>query len=249
MTSADAVLTGGGEAITVPGYVAERLCHHGLVRPATRGVTQAPSMLGGHAAADDPRRGERYDLVLSAWLPAVRTWTRVADALAHAGEHRLESSARDVMARLGPPEPIRLVVPRRDAAATGTRILPKSGIVASLSPQRPAVCIDYEGNLYGSAALARFADRVAQAAARHLTGYPTVARAVVAVDAVITVGTWDEVLGRVDVSDADALAEWLQCRVVDAAELEAQGRSYERARRPDPFPAVAMLQRRPRRNV
>ena len=52
-----------------------------------------------------------------------------------------------------------------------------SGIVGSPGDEGGRVRIDYEGNIYGSPALRTYATRVFHAAGRHLTRYPTIARA------------------------------------------------------------------------
>jgi hypothetical protein len=85
------------------------------------------------------------------------------------------------------------------------------------------VAIHYEGNRYGSASMERFADRVAQAAARLRFDYPTVAKARVPGESLVEVGRYDGVEGRVELSGEGAereLRRWLGVEQLDPAELE-----------------------------
>lgn len=72
--------------------------------------------------------------------------------------------------------------------------------------------VDFEGNVYGSASLSRYADRVLHAADRHHARYPTVARAVVSAGELRRVGVYDGIVGEVRLDGdeaAAALAQWL----------------------------------------
>ena len=85
------------------------------------------------------------------------------------------------------------------------------------------IAIYYEGNRYGSASMERFADRVAQAAARLRFDYPTVAKARVPSESLVEVGRYDGVEGRVELTGEDAERElrgWLGVERLDPAELE-----------------------------
>ena len=82
-----------------------------------------------------------------------------------------------------------------------------SGIVGSPDASPDHVRIDFEGNRYGAANIITFADKVAHAAGRHETHYPTVARAFVPREHLIAVGQFDG--DRVEVGDSEALTDWL----------------------------------------
>lgn len=72
--------------------------------------------------------------------------------------------------------------------------------------------IDYEGNRFGAHNMRTFADRVRHAHGRHVTGYPTVARASVRPAELVAVGTFYPEWRRVDVENAEqlvALSKWL----------------------------------------
>jgi hypothetical protein len=90
-------------------------------------------------------------------------------------------------------------------------ILRGSGIVGTEVPTLPPqVVIDYEGNAYGAVNLRTWADRVARAADRHETRYPTVARMTVRVEQLLWVGVYEN--GQVTLHDKNAewaVANWL----------------------------------------
>lgn len=98
-----------------------------------------------------------------------------------------------------------------------------SGIVGTVEAwpvhQGDHVLIDYEGNRYGAVNLRTFADRVARAWDRQSVRYPTVARMVVHKQALVEVGEYDQAEGVVRVTNAAALADWLDVEVIDPAEL------------------------------
>jgi hypothetical protein len=125
-----------------------------------------------------------------------------------------------------------LIVYLPDPARAGRiSIVPGSGIVGRDEGER--VQIDYEGAIYGQASLARFADRVHQAAGRAVTGYPTVARMWMKREDLRRIGTWDARTGEVRLDDeaaATALAAWLGVMALAPAELLAGGANYERRR-------------------
>jgi hypothetical protein len=116
------------------------------------------------------------------------------------------------------------------AARIKASIRPGSGIVGS--PDGDRITIDYEGAIYDQAALVHFADRVAQAASRHVTNYPTVARMWVKPEDLAKVGTWDGLEGEVHLgrSGATALAAWLGVAHIAPDELLAGGARYEKRR-------------------
>jgi hypothetical protein len=119
------------------------------------------------------------------------------------------------------------------------RIAPKSGIVGSpfhRTPQGRAsptqeewllgsegkIRIHYEGNIYGAVNIRTFADRVRQAAGRHIMNYPTIAFAVVPESGLIPVGIFDGDRVMVDREGVGyaALAAWLHVAVIEPSELQ-----------------------------
>ncbi len=79
------------------------------------------------------------------------------------------------------------------------------------------VAVHFEGNRYGAVNLRRFADRVAQAAARLRFEYPTVAKGIVPREWLVEVGRYDGVEGRVELGDEDARQE--VCRWIGVERL------------------------------
>ena len=69
-----------------------------------------------------------------------------------------------------------------------SRILPGSGIVGS--SQCRGIRIDYEGNRNHACNIKTWEDKVFHAAGRHVTNYPTIARALVTEENVIEVGVF-----------------------------------------------------------
>jgi hypothetical protein len=94
-------------------------------------------------------------------------------------------------------------------AGPGLPIRDGSGIVGSPVAEGARLRIDNEGNVYASPALRTYATRVFHAAGRHLTRYPTVARAWVAPEALRAVGTWNHHTRHLSLSDEAAVAAWL----------------------------------------
>jgi hypothetical protein len=91
-----------------------------------------------------------------------------------------------------------------------TTIHPGSGIVGSGEGDR--LRCDYEGGRHGSAGLQHYADRVHHAWGRHSVGYPTVARAWLEPQTLISVGFYSPARGEILLHDQQAseqLAGWL----------------------------------------
>jgi hypothetical protein len=91
-----------------------------------------------------------------------------------------------------------------------------SGIVSNGEPVNGRLHAYFEGNLFGAVNLRRWVDRVACAADRLLTEYPTTAKMLVAATDLTVVGHYDPVTGAVvlDGAEASALAgswcgEWV----------------------------------------
>jgi hypothetical protein len=112
-------------------------------------------------------------------------------------------------------------VPRASHAEVGH--IDAGSAVVGLPLEDGGVGIHYEGNRYGSASMERFADRVAQAAARLRFDYPTVAKARVPRESLEEVGRYDGVEGRVELSGKHAereLCRWLGVEQLDPVELQ-----------------------------
>lgn len=109
-----------------------------------------------------------------------------------------------------------LYIPVPDALHT---ILPGSGIVGTDHGER--VLVDYEGNRYGSESFKTYADRCLHAAGRHVTNYPTIARAFMPANQLRPVGTFDDLFGEVhlDAGQEATLAQWLGVDTLDPQEL------------------------------
>lgn len=124
----------------------------------------------------------------------------------------------------------RVYVPAPDHRAA-LIIHPGSGIVGR--PQGAGVMVDYEGNLNGAGNIITLADRVNHAAGRQRESYPTVARTLLAPEALVAVGWYDDVSGDLTPDDADgvaALAAWLGLEALPESELRTTGASHERRR-------------------
>ena len=112
-------------------------------------------------------------------------------------------------------------------------IAPGSAIVGR-EPVSGRISVYYEGNIYNTPGLARFADRVFTAAGRLAERYPTVARASLPATSLRRIGRWDDERGEVvlDERQADALlAAYLGLGVLDRSELVALGSSRWQIRR------------------
>jgi hypothetical protein len=113
---------------------------------------------------------------------------------------------------------------------------PGSGIVGSKLDNEPdRIVIDYEANRHGAVNIRTFADRVAHAADRHITRYPTIARAVVDADQLLWVGTFDPNTGVVDLGNSEPLESWLvEAAGREITDLDAELRTTSPVRPPHP---------------
>lgn len=112
--------------------------------------------------------------------------------------------------------PLNVYVPRPGGVTT---IDPGSGIVGTPSSEWFAgtagaggndtgrIVVDYEGRRFNQANIVTFADKCLVAAGRHLSHYPTIARAWMRDDELVQVGEFDG--NHVFVTDPVALAAWL----------------------------------------
>lgn len=104
-----------------------------------------------------------------------------------------------------------------DGTGASLRIAPGSGVVSlvrtsgSDAGDADVVEIGFEGNLYGAGNLAIYADRVHHAWGREMESYPTVARMRAPADALVSVGNFDPVAGRVVVDEGglEVLGAWI----------------------------------------
>ena len=90
---------------------------------------------------------------------------------------------------------------------------PGSGIVGTIEPaivgnDPDVLVVDYEGNRYNAVNIITYADRVAHAAGRHVTKYPTAARAWVSPGSMIQVGEFDPTTGVVTLTAERLVLDW-----------------------------------------
>lgn len=116
-----------------------------------------------------------------------------------------------------------------------TRLVAQGSGVVSISPAGGVerVTIDVEGNLYGSAGMEVFANRVFHAYDRQAADYPTIARLFAPVAELQRVGTFDAAEGVVVLDDPEAVADnravlaaWLGTDSVREEDLIATGRQF-----------------------
>lgn len=91
------------------------------------------------------------------------------------------------------------------------------------------IAVDYEGNVYGSEQLRRYADRAIHAADRHVTRYPTAARTWVRDEELVAIGWIDTEAGEVVLDGPEArhrLAAWLGTSELDPDELLASASRF-----------------------
>jgi hypothetical protein len=106
------------------------------------------------------------------------------------------------------PDILRLFVPR-PGSATAAQIDPGSAIVG-VDTGEPTILVDYEGNRHNAVNLRRYWQRAAQAAGRHLSRYPTIARSRVPREDLIPVGWFDGASQEITLdAPGEALAAWL----------------------------------------
>lgn len=104
-------------------------------------------------------------------------------------------------------------------------IQPGAGIVGTPHADQPGkLQIDYEDNRAAAVNIRTYADRLAHAADRHLSGYPTSNRLLVDADDLLQVGTFDTHTGVIHPSNSEALEAWLADEQGAIPELETQTR-------------------------
>ena len=121
-------------------------------------------------------------------------------------------TATDAFIRQGD---LALYVPNPETATGLTYshlIAPGSAIVGTRHDQE--VLIDYEGNTNNASNIKDFEDKIQHAAGRHITRYPTIARAMLKSDDLIRVGTarYEDDWRRwivTDIENARSLRAWL----------------------------------------
>jgi hypothetical protein len=107
-----------------------------------------------------------------------------------------------------------------------TAIPPGAGIVGTPhADHSDKVRIDYEDCRAGAVNIQTYADRIARAADRHLSGYSTSRRALVDADDLLLVGTFDTHTGVIRPSNSEALEAWLADEDGAIPDLETQTRS------------------------
>jgi hypothetical protein len=121
---------------------------------------------------------------------------------------------------------IAVYVPR-PGTPVAESIAARSGIVGTPLFNASDVLIDYEGDIY-RVSPRTFADRCFQAAGRHVSKYPTVARMVAQVADLVEVGEFDGDCVLVYVDRLGALAEWLGQAPADLFDPHELHRSEER---------------------
>lgn len=100
----------------------------------------------------------------------------------------------------------KIFVPTADSA-TWRHVAPRSAIVAAADGATPI--FHYEGNVYNSVNLQRFVDRLASAAGRLASNYPTTAMAAFNPSELVAVGTFNAEFNCItELTDAGALERW-----------------------------------------
>lgn len=133
-------------------------------------------------------------------------------------------------------------------------VAPKSGIVGTRLPDAEHIQIDYEGAVYNQANIQTYADKLSIAAGRHTNQYSTIARMVVPSASLVGVGVWDDMDGTITVTNASALAAWLQVKAIAPEELLATGAYYKQRRAlqhalQSPDPAIRAIAEREARRL
>ena len=86
-------------------------------------------------------------------------------------------------------------------------ILDASAIVGSYTSGM-LLCLDYEGNKYGSTSLASYAQRLLIAAGRHEEKYPTIARIYVLASDFLLVGEYETTTSTLSITDTERFEAW-----------------------------------------
>ena len=119
-----------------------------------------------------------------------------------------------------------LYVPHGGYSATAD-IARGSAIVGEPRAGAAEVEVHFEGAIHGQENMRTLADRATHAAGRMLERFTTSAARIVPRDALLAVGTFDFVEGRITLTGADserAVAAWLGTLRLDPAEQGARGR-------------------------
>src|SRR6266511_990050 len=106
------------------------------------------------------------------------------------------------------------------------QIQPGAGIIGTDRHDNPTrILVDYEDNRSGAVNIIRtYADRLAHAADRQLSGYPTSLRLLADPDDLLLVGTFDSHTGVVQPSNSEALEAWLADEHGAIPDLQTQTR-------------------------
>ena len=105
------------------------------------------------------------------------------------------------------------------------QIQPGAGIIGTDRHDNPMrILVDYEDNRSAAVNIRTYADRLAHAADRHLTGYPTSNRLLADPDDLLLVGTFDPNTGVVQPSNSEALEAWLADEHGAIPDLQTQTR-------------------------
>lgn len=103
---------------------------------------------------------------------------------------------------------IGIYVPR-PGSTTEAMIHPRSAVVATIEDGADMTTCFFEGNIHGAQNLGSFHDKLVVAAGRLTTDYPTTARAVVPVDDLIRVASYDpRFLAIREITDGQRLSAW-----------------------------------------
>lgn len=132
--------------------------------------------------------------------------------------------------------------------SSAERIIARGSAIVGERPQDGRIHVHYEGNVYGSESLARFAQRCLHAAGRYIERYPTVAQVWLEENELVAVGSWDEERGVAQLdADQSVWGRWLDCGVLDELDAYPERRETEAAlaQIPDPRLRRQMAQRIP----
>lgn len=107
-------------------------------------------------------------------------------------------------------ELLRVYVPTLTASIR-KMIVPGSAIVSRGRVEDARILVYFEGNIYNSASMRKYSERVLHAAGRLVTRYPTIALAAVPPGDLIQVGTYSTIPPRLAIDDYLTLEGWLTC--------------------------------------